>query len=104
MPLIPRFESVIHQEGAVRMCQCRSCAKGNPHGPGAHAAVRKRSKSGLAAGGQVLTLKPAVDVEVGAHVIDELLSNGRKRLVGKPRKAKGGIERLLKGYGGKVVC
>lgn len=42
-----------------------------------------------------LPFQSAIDVEVGADVVDKLLSDRRKWLVGKPYKAKGGVERLL---------
>lgn len=49
-------------------------------------------------GGKVLGALPfqsTIDVEVGADVVDKLLIDGRKWLVGKPYKTKGGVERLL---------
>lgn len=42
-----------------------------------------------------LPFQSAIDVEVGADVVDKLLIDGRKWFVGKPYKAKGGVERLL---------
>lgn len=51
-----------------------------------------------------LPFQTAIDVEVGADVVDKLLNDGCKWLVGKPYKAKGGVKRLLEGHDGKVVC
>ena len=58
------------------------------------ASGRKPAPMGAKAPG-ALPLQSAIDVKVGTDVIDKLLIDGRKWLVGKPYKAKGGVERLL---------
>ena len=58
------------------------------------ASGRKPAPMGAKAPG-ALPLQSAIDVEVGAYVVNEFLSDGHKWLVGKPYKTKGGVERLL---------
>ena len=65
-----------------------------PKSDRAVAAGRRPAPMGTKVPG-ALPFQSAIDVEVGADVVDKLLSDGRKWLVGKPYKAKGGVERLL---------
>lgn len=58
------------------------------------AAGRKPAPMGAKVPG-ALPFQSAIDVEVGADVVDKLLIDGRKWLVGKSYKTKGGVERLL---------